>query len=175
MFILVRSVRLQASNETCVVLPIASWHLSAHFSLYYFCVFPFCPSISWNCFIEDVYDGDVDDISVHGVANTNLRAFEPCRICGIYINAQHRSAMINHMRAHTKNDELRSHMLAEFGEQVMKFTCIVSVLADCYYREFLHVFWCYVDNSWWSFLHSYLRVPFHCSSVAGILVLQSET
>uniref|UniRef100_A0A915AFR4 C2H2-type domain-containing protein n=2 Tax=Parascaris TaxID=6254 RepID=A0A915AFR4_PARUN len=71
-----------------------------------------------------VYGGDVDDISVHGVASTNLRAFEPCRICGIYINAQHPSAMINHMRAHTKNDELRSHMLAEFGEQyVERVTC----------------------------------------------------
>uniref|UniRef100_A0A914RP90 RNA methyltransferase n=1 Tax=Parascaris equorum TaxID=6256 RepID=A0A914RP90_PAREQ len=75
---------------------------------------------------KDVYGGDVDDISVHGVASTNLRAFEPCRICGIYINAQHPSAMINHMRAHTKNDELRSHMLAEFGEQVMKFSCFVQ-------------------------------------------------
>ncbi|KHN86093.1 hypothetical protein Tcan_17826 [Toxocara canis] len=71
-----------------------------------------------------IYDGDVDDAaSIHGGANS-LRSFEPCRICGIYVNAQHPSAMINHIRAHTKNDELRSHMLAEFGEQfVERVTC----------------------------------------------------
>lgn len=46
------------------------------------------------------------------------RTYDPCRICGILINILHPSAMINHMRAHTKNDELRNQLLAEYGVEV---------------------------------------------------------
>ena len=37
--------------------------------------------------------------------------FESCRICGLLINADHPTAMENHMRAHKKNDQLRSQLL----------------------------------------------------------------
>ncbi|VDK44095.1 unnamed protein product [Anisakis simplex] len=63
--------------------------------------------------------------SVHdNISHSNSLQFQPCRICGIYINAQHQSAIINHIRAHSKNDQLRNNMLMEFGQQfVERVTC----------------------------------------------------
>uniref|UniRef100_A0A0N4U2T3 C2H2-type domain-containing protein n=1 Tax=Dracunculus medinensis TaxID=318479 RepID=A0A0N4U2T3_DRAME len=60
-----------------------------------------------------------------GLLYPNIRrTYDPCRICGILINILHPSAMINHMRAHTKNDELRNQLLAEYGvEYVERVTC----------------------------------------------------
>uniref|UniRef100_A0A0N5AHK4 C2H2-type domain-containing protein n=1 Tax=Syphacia muris TaxID=451379 RepID=A0A0N5AHK4_9BILA len=69
---------------------------------------------------EPIYEGYVEqeeDVSVE-------RSFEPCQICGILVNALHPSAMSNHMRAHTKNDELRTQLIQTYGtEFVMRLTC----------------------------------------------------
>lgn len=58
---------------------------------------------------------------VPGLGQSN---FESCRICGLLINAEHPTAMENHMRAHKKNDELRTHLLNTYGpEFVARVTC----------------------------------------------------
>ncbi|CAI4228298.1 unnamed protein product [Auanema sp. JU1783] len=50
--------------------------------------------------------------------------FEACRICSLLINANHPTAMENHLRAHKKNDELRSQLLAEYGSEIVgRLTC----------------------------------------------------
>ena len=53
--------------------------------------------------------------------------FEPCQICGILINTLHPSAVANHMRAHTKNDELRNQMIQVYGTEVSHFLHILVV------------------------------------------------
>uniref|UniRef100_A0A1I7X9X7 C2H2-type domain-containing protein n=1 Tax=Heterorhabditis bacteriophora TaxID=37862 RepID=A0A1I7X9X7_HETBA len=66
---------------------------------------------------------DLNSTSTDTALDT-IERYEACRICSLLVNALHPTAMESHLRAHKKNDELRSQLLAEYGPEIVsRLTC----------------------------------------------------